>query len=109
MTIRFPALAGLAAVISLAGCGGDSAGPTAAAPLTAVARCAPAVTLDLQHRQTASLTAANAACFALSPHAGARYGRAGFGPRPIDAGRRRPEPAMSGHAAVQVGRGSGTP
>ncbi|HEV7589098.1 MAG TPA: hypothetical protein VGO40_13370 [Longimicrobium sp.] len=108
MTIRFPALAGLAAVVALAACGGAGTGPTAAAPLPSVAGCAPAVTLDLQPGQTAPLTSGQAACFALSPHAGARYALAGFDARSMDAARTGPEPSMSGDAVFLVGDGTGT-
>ena len=112
MTVRYPisVLVALAATAALNACsGGDAAGgPTGPSIPAAAATCAPAATLDLQPGQTASLTASQAACFRLAPHAGARYALAGFDARAVDAAQAGPEPAASGDAAFVVGDGTGT-
>jgi len=99
----------LTLALPLAACGDAAAGGAATAPEApqATASCAAQATVDLQPGQTASLTGAQAACFRLAPHAGARYALAGFDARAIDGARGGPEPALATDPVYVVGDGSG--
>lgn len=113
MTIRFhsTSIIALGAALSLAACGGDSGGSPTASTVPAganVTTCTARITLDLQPGQTAPLTGEQAACFALTPHAGARYAAAGFDARSIESARTGPEAYLSGDAVYKVDDGSGT-
>ncbi|MFL5540045.1 MAG: hypothetical protein ACJ8J0_13725 [Longimicrobiaceae bacterium] len=98
----------LTLALPLAACGDAGAGAAATAPDApqATASCAAQATVDLQPGQTASLTGAQAACFRLAPHAGARYALAGFDARAIDGARGGPEPWVADQATYVVGDGS---
>ncbi|HET7234594.1 MAG TPA: hypothetical protein VFJ16_31570 [Longimicrobium sp.] len=105
--------AALLTLLPLAACGGSGGGtgasssPTAPQQPQATATCAAQSTVDLQPGQTASLTAAQAACFRLAPHAGARYALAGFDARAIEGARVGPEPSFGSDPVYVVGDGSG--
>jgi hypothetical protein len=96
------------AALPLAACGGDAGAgaPTAPQGPSASNSCAPTATVDLQPGQTQSLSAQEASCFRLAPHAGARYALAGFDARAIDAARQGPEPSMADQPTYVVGDGS---
>src|SRR5215212_3438447 len=95
------------AALPLAACGdAGGAAPTAPQGPAASLACAPAASVDLQPGQTQALTAAQAACFRLAPHAGARYALAGFDARAIDGARGGPEPSMADQPTYVVGDGS---
>lgn len=98
----------LALPLPLAACGDAGSGGSATAPEApqSTASCAAQATVDLQPGQTASLTGAQAACFRLAPHAGARYALAGFDARAIEGARGGPEPALSVDPVYVVGDGS---
>lgn len=110
MTVRYPV--SLLAVMAIAGglsaCGGGDAGsPTSPTPPVLAAGCTPTATIDLQPGQTASISAAQAECFRLAPHSGARYALAGFDARAVDGAQAGPEPYFSGDASFLVGDGTG--
>src|SRR5687768_14648128 len=93
--IRLAALIAIALPLAACGDGGSGAGaPTAPTAPQGTASCAAQATVDLQPGQTASLTAAQAACFQLAPHAGARYALAGFDARAVEGARGGPEPTL---------------
>src|SRR5215218_5760192 len=94
--------------LTLAACGGSGGGaPTSPQNPQNAASCEARSTLDLQPGQTAALTAAQAACFRLAPHAGARYALAGFDARAIEGARVGPEPSFGSDPVYVVGDGSG--
>jgi len=102
--------AAITLALPLAACGDSGSGgggPTAPQQPQGTASCAAQATVDLQPGQTASLTAGEAACFRLAPHAGARYALAGFDARAIEGARSGPEPALSSDPVYVVGDGSG--
>ena len=110
MSFRFPipALAVMALAGGLSACsGGDAGSPTAPAAPVLAAGCSPTATIDLQPGQTASISAAQAECFRLAPHSGARYALAGFDARAVDGAQAGPEPYLSGDASFLVGDGTG--
>jgi len=100
----------VALALPLAACGDSGSGGAAAAGSPtqpqAAASCAAKATVDLQPGQTASLTGAEAACFQLAPHAGARYALAGFDARAIEGARSGPEPSLGNDPVYVVGDGS---
>ncbi len=99
----------IALALPLAACGDSGSGggaPTGPSAPQATATCAAQATVDLQPGQTASLTAGEAACFRLAPHAGARYALAGFDARAIEGARSGPEPAPGADPVYVVGDGS---
>lgn len=105
---RFAALLALALPLAACGDGGSDGGaPTAPQAPQGTASCATQATVDLQPGQTASLTATQAACFRLAPHAGARYALAGFDARAVEGARGGPEPAFASDPVYVVGDGSG--
>ncbi|HEX9938208.1 MAG TPA: hypothetical protein VGB15_13830 [Longimicrobium sp.] len=105
---RFAALLAIALPLAACGDGGSGGGaPTAPSAPSGTASCAAQATVDLQPGQTASLTAAQAACFQLAPHAGARYALAGFDARAVEGARGGPEPTLGGDPVYVVGDGSG--
>jgi hypothetical protein len=104
-----PTLAALClAALPLAACGdaGGASSPTSPQGPATAASCAPTATVDLQPGQTASLSAGEAACFRLAPHAGARYALAGFDARAIDGAQAGPEPSLYDQPSYVVGDGS---
>jgi len=96
--------------LALTACGGSGSGggtgPTTPQGPQATASCSVQSTVDIQPGQTAALTAEQAACFKLAPHAGARYALAGFDARAIEGARGGPEPVLASDPVYVVGDGS---
>lgn len=108
---RFRAIAFAAAALPAAACGdgGGGGSPTApAAPGTPVASaaCPSQATVNLQPGQRQALTSAQASCFTLAAHAGARYVLAGFDARAVESARGGPEATPSGEPTYLLGDGS---
>lgn len=106
LRLRFVAIAAVA-LPALAACGDSASSPTESMTPTPPANtCTPSVTVDLQVGQTMALTSAQAACFALAPHAGARYALAGYDARALEAAERGPGAGPHDEPAYLLGDGA---
>ncbi|HEU0052477.1 MAG TPA: hypothetical protein VFQ39_04835, partial [Longimicrobium sp.] len=94
------------APLALAACdAGKATAPSAAEP-TPSASCQSTLTLDLAVGGTRTLSAEEAACFRLAPHAGARYALAAYDARAVEAARQGPETGLGADPVYSLGDGS---
>lgn len=91
----------------LAACADRESGPALPDAAAAVAACAPARTLALQPGDTAVLTAAQAACFALGERGS--YLLAGYDTRAAEASRTGPEPSWLPEVTYTLAERTGAP
>ncbi|HEX5726411.1 MAG TPA: hypothetical protein VFX98_13140 [Longimicrobiaceae bacterium] len=88
------------------GCSDAGGGSPVQAEPTPSAACHPAAVVDLAPGQVLPLTAEQAECFRLAPHAGARYALAGFDARGVESARSGPEQPLAGDPLYTLGDGS---
>jgi hypothetical protein len=96
------------AAVALAACGDSGKGIAAPEQASSSVTCTPQVTVDMAVGQVRSLSAAEAACIRMAPHASARYVLAAFDARGIDGARRSPETTPLGDPTYTLTDGTGS-